>query len=221
MKRLSEIITETKKENSNLEPINILAGLIKTRRTRKPSEFTKGLPTSSLIDLIDIARNAPNHHRTEPARFYILDSKRISKVGKLFKEVLSDNGNNPSLVQKAIRKEKEWGNAPGLLIVTNYSDRKSLLINKNHSVVKENYATTCCIVQNLLLLFESCQISAKWSTAPVWRHPQFSSTVGIKDSQNEDLVALIFYGYSDSEPKAPTLSSLKNFILDHTESAGI
>ena len=92
-----------------------LVELIKKRRTRKPIYFDAKVPSETLSTLIDVARNAPNHHRTEPARFYILDCERIRKVGKLFKEVISGDSIDPALVEKGLRKEKEWGNSTGLL----------------------------------------------------------------------------------------------------------
>ena len=202
---------------ANIDQIDWLARLIKKRRTSKPPHFHTQVPSSTIEHLIDIARNAPNHHRTEPTRFYILDSERIRKVAKLFKEVLIGNGNDPVLTEKGLKKEKEWANSTGLLIITSYSDRNSILVQKKSSVIEENYATTCCIIQNLLLLFESKDISAKWSTGPAWKHPTFASTIGIEEPENEKVVALIFYGYSDLQLESRTLSPLQNFIFDHTK----
>ena len=191
--------------------------LIKKRRTRKPIYFDTKVSSEIIEYLIDIARNAPNHHRTEPARFYILDSQRIRKVGKLFNEVISGDSSDSALIEKGLRKEKEWGNSTGLLVITSYTDENSLLIRKNPTVVQENYATTCCIIQNLLLLFESNNISAKWSTGPVWGHPSFPPTIGMKDPQKEKVVALIFYGVSNLKAQIRTLSPLNNFIVNHSK----
>ena len=177
---------------------NFLAKLIRKRRTQKPSLFKATPPGSSLIsDLIDIARHAPNHHRTQPARFYLLNKERITKVGKLFGEIVAGDGSNSILEDKGKRKAKEWGNAPGLLIVSCLTDLSSELLQKKPEVKEENYATCACICQNLLLLMEAEGISTKWSTGPVWKHPQFASTVGLHDPENERIVALLFYGFSD------------------------
>ena len=177
---------------------NFLAKIIRKRRTQKPSHFKATPPGSSLIsDLIDIARHAPNHHRTQPARFYLLNKERITKVGKLFGEIVAGDGSNSILEDKGKRKAKEWGNAPGLLIVSCLTDLSSELLQKKPEVKEEDYATCACICQNLLLLMEAEGISTKWSTGPVWKHPQFASTVGLHDPENERIVALLFYGFSD------------------------
>ena len=48
-------------------PKEWLVELIKKRRTRKPIYFDGKVPSERIEHLIDVARNAPNHHRTEPA----------------------------------------------------------------------------------------------------------------------------------------------------------
>ena len=138
------------------ESTRILAEIIQRRRTRKPVQFSKAPPSRDLMKtLIDIARHAPNHHRTEPARFYLLDRERIEKVGKLFGKYVAGDGKNALLTEKGQRKTKEWGEAPGILVITCHTERASELFRKNPSVEDEDYATCSCICQNLLLLLES------------------------------------------------------------------
>ena len=193
-----------------------LTSIIRSRRTVKPS-FYHGAPDPAQVrELIDSARHAPNHHRTEPARFYLLDSERIKKVGQLFGEVILQDSSDDHSIKKAEKKTKEWGMAPGLLVVTCYSDPASDLAQKHPEVFDEDYATVSCICQNLLLLFESSSISAKWSTGPVWKHPQFASTIGIKHPDIEKVVALIFYGFSQKTTEPRMLSSLEEHLIDHT-----
>ena len=193
-----------------------LAKLIRKRRTQKPSHFKATPPGSSLIsDLIDIARHAPNHHRTQPARFYLLNKERITKVGKLFGEIVAGDRSNSILEDKGKRKAKEWGNAPGLLIVSCLTDLSSELLQKKPEVKEEDYATCACICQNLLLLMEAEGISTKWSTGPVWKHPQFASTVGLHDPENERIVALLFYGFSDMVLPDRDLASLPEHLTTY------
>jgi len=194
-----------------------IADLIKTRRTRKPTTYTSPVPTSLVTSLIETARHAPNHHRTEPARFYLLNRVKMVRLAKLFGETIRGDKTIPALVEKAKKKEQEWKSATGLLAVTSYSDQESILVQNNPQVIEENFATTCCIMQNLLLLFENSQIAAKWSTAAVWQHPEFAPTVGIKCPSNEKFVGLIFYGYSELSKSVRNLSPLQNHLVDFTD----
>ena len=193
----------------------ILAEIIKKRRTRKPVLFSNNPPSKELIkSLIDVARHAPNHHRTEPARFYLLNADKIKQVGHLFGETIAKDKKDPILTEKGKRKTKEWGNAPGLIIVTCHTDTTSELVRKTPAVIDEDYATSSCICQNLLLLLESEGLASKWSTGPVWEHPDFSETVGIKNPINERVVGLIFYGYSTQDVTLRELQDIQNHLTE-------
>lgn len=194
-----------------------LADLIRYRRTIAPKKFTDEDPDhDAVIEAIEIARNAPNHHRTEPCRFYLLDAPRIRRVGELYGELVQGDEPTEESRARGQKKAKEWGSAPGLLIVTQCTPRASALVQNKPTVVKEDYATCCCIVQNLLLLLENLDIAAKWSTGPVWEHPLFRETVGILNSpSDEEVMALIFYGKHEEEPSVRELIPLEESLMNH------
>ena len=200
--------------SKNSLPLDTLASIIRSRRTSKPALFEGGPSPTFVRNLIDIARHAPNHHRTEPARFYLLDSQRIHLVGRLFAEIVRGDGSEPSLLKKADRKAQEWGKAPGLLIVTCHSDKSSVLAQKNPLVTQEDYATVSCICQNLLLLMQNEGISTKWSTGQVWKHPDFAKAINMGNPTLEKVVALIFYGYSKEHIDARTLAPLDDHLVN-------
>ena len=83
------------------------------------------------------------------------------------------------MIEKGKRKGKRMGNSPGILIVTCDTDPNGVLAKKKPELNNEDYATCCCILQNLLLLLEAEGISAKWSTGQVWNHSEFNQTVGL------------------------------------------
>ena len=191
--------------------------LILRRKTSKPVTFSDRIPDPSLVrELIETGRHAPNHNRTEPARFYLLNQERIKEVGRLFGEVVAGDGSEPALIERGKKKAREWGNSPGLLIVTCHTDPDSELARKKPAVIEENYATCSCICQNILLLFESEGISAKWSTGPVFEHPDFSQVIGMQSPQCEKVVALLFYGYSETGLPERTYSPLDSHLRDFT-----
>ena len=169
-----------------------------------------------VANCIDIARNAPNHHRTEPCRFYLLDEERIREVGRQFGEVVKGAKPTPESTAKGEKKTKEWGSAPGLLVVTQYTPRDSILVKNKPEVVKEDYATCSCIVQNLLLLLENAGIATKWSTGAVWSHPDFRQTVGIpNEAPDEEVVALLFYGKYGGDVSFRELSPLGEALVNY------
>jgi nitroreductase len=202
-------------------PQNDLERLIADRRTSKPSWFNQQEPDHAAVrHAIDIARKAPNHHRTEPARFYLLDKSRIKEVGRLFGEIVAGDDPDELLAERAEKKTKEWGSSPGLVVVTCFTDPSSELVSNKPAVIEEDYGTCACICQNLLLLLHNLGIAAKWSTGPVWKHPDFRNVVGIPHVPTEErVVALIFYGHTDRIAPSPTYSPLEEKLSDHTKSS--
>ena len=194
-----------------------LERLITERRTSKPAWFDGNEPDHATVRrVIDVARKAPNHHRTEPARFYLLDRRRIKEVGKLFGEIVAGDNPDEYLRERAAKKTEEWGSSPGLLIITCHTDLSSELVVKKPAVIEEDYATCCCICQNLLLLLHNLGIAAKWSTGPVWKHPRFREVVGIPHAPpDERVVALLFYGHTDQTAPARTFAPLDDHLQDH------
>ena len=76
------------------ESTRILAEIIKKRRTCKPVLFSKDPPSIEIITrLIDIARHAPNHHRTDLPALPSKQREKIEILGKLFgKQPEGDGG---------------------------------------------------------------------------------------------------------------------------------
>ena len=133
-----------------------------------------------------------------------------------FGEQVRGSEPTPESIARGEKKTKEWGGAPGLLVVTQYTDRACTLVRNKPEVIKEDYATCCCIVQNLLLLLEEQGIATKWSTGPVWDHPDFRDVVGIPHPPpDEEVVALLFYGMSGSPKTVRELSGLEKTLVNY------
>ena len=202
-------------------PPDDLERLIAMRRTAKPPNFDgRELDRGLVRRCIDVARRAPNHHRTEPAYFYLLNRDQISEVAKLNAERIAEYSSTSDASERAVRKENEWGKSPGLLVVTCHTDRDSELVRSKPAVVEEDYAAVCCMTQNLLLLLHNQGIAAKWSTAPVWEHERFAEAVGLKHGiPNERVVALIFHGRTAISPEDRSFLPLDEILLDGTVGA--
>ncbi len=197
-------------------PQQDLESLIATRRTSKPATFEGPEPDRSIVrDCIEVARKAPNHHRTEPAYFYLLNRRQIQGLAKLNASRVAGSAPTEGNLAKAERKLKEWGATPGLLVVTCHTDPESTLARTKPTLFEEDYAAVCCMTQNLLLLLHNLGIATKWSTAPVWEHSDFAEIVGLKHGEpTERVVALLFYGCSDDLPKERQFRPLDEILTD-------
>jgi len=174
--------------------------LIRARRT--VHEFTARRPPHALVlEALDAARWAPNHHRTEPWRFTLLGPQAIARVIDLNTEfVRAKNGD-----AAAANKRARWQAVPGWLVVT--------CVRSDDPVrEREDYAACCCAVQNFALALWAAGIGSKWSTGALTRDPRFLTAIEA-DAAHEFCVGLVWYGYAAAIP-AQTRKPLADVLRD-------
>jgi nitroreductase len=86
----------------------LMARLLRERRTvSQGSLSTVQEPDhEAVLEAVESARWAPNHHLTEPWTLYVLDPARIARLGELWAELQARKGAKPEKVE---RKRHEWG----------------------------------------------------------------------------------------------------------------
>jgi len=173
-----------------------LEQLIQKRRTPNPALFLdKPIDVELLKQAIDIARYAPNHKRTEPARFYLANNAQKTQIGGLLHHyILKYKGADKE--ELAAKKQQMWANIPALLVVTNYSSKETKLAVKNAELQKEDYATVSTIIQNLTLLLLNQGLHVMWSTAGVKNEPAVAEVFGFNNfPEDEQIAGFLLIGY--------------------------
>ena len=165
-----------------------LAHIIRDRRTVKIFK-QKSVDQKKILDAIDIARWAPNHHVTEPWHFYLLNELIIEKCIDLIRIVVTEKKGHKLGEFKA----KDAASRPGWLVVTCKKSSDKL-------TQQEDYASVCCAIQNFSLYLSESQLASKWSTGPITRDERFYKLLKI-NSEVEFIVGLIWYGYPKIIPK--------------------
>jgi len=165
-----------------------LAERIRARRT--VNLFLKQ-PVSRqvILDAIDVARWAPNHHVTEPWHFYVLGEKAIAEAVELTRVVVTERKGE----KKGDFKAEAAAGRPGWLVVTCRRSEHKLL-------EQEDYASCCCAIQNLMLYLSEAGLASKWATGPITRDARFFELLGA-DAGREFVVGLVFYGYPKITPQ--------------------
>jgi len=165
------------------------AALLKGRRTI--NRFKRGRPPRSvMIEALELARWAPNHHLTEPWHFYLLGEQTRSAVIDLNTELVRAAKGG----EAAQAKHRRWSGVPGFLAVS--CDHGSDEIQ-----AWEDYAACACAIHNLSLYLWSQGIGVKWTTGAVIRDERFYDLLWI-DPDIETVIGLIWYGYPDENPQA-------------------
>ena len=164
-----------------------LAERLRSRRTVKLF-LQQPVARKLLHEAIEVARWAPNHHLTEPWHFYHLGDETIAKSVELTRTVVTER-KGPELGEF---KARDAATRPGWLVVT--CDRSD-----DELLMREDYASVCCAIQNLTLYLSEAGVASKWSTGPITRDARFYELLGI-DEADELIVGLIWYGYPKVTP---------------------
>ena len=165
-----------------------LAEVIRGRRTINLYLQTP-VPEELVRDAIEAATWAPNHHVTEPWRFYLLGEQTVGHCLDLCHNIVSAKKS----ADAADFKRRSWSEKPGWLVVT---CRRSA----DEQLQQEDYAACAAAIQNLMLYLWKAGVGSKWTTGDITRDPRFFDIVGIDDA-TELVVGLIWYGYPKLTPE--------------------
>lgn len=161
------------------------AAIVKALRERRTvHEFTADAVPDALIEAaLDCARWAPNHHRTEPWRVYLLGPHAQRAIVDLNTALVAANRGE----RAAAVKRDRWRAMPGWLVMTSP-------LNADGEREREDYAACCCAAQNLMLALWADGVGVKWTTGDVVRTREFAAVVGF-DLTLERVVGLFWYGW--------------------------
>ena len=165
-----------------------IADVIYQRRTIHNFKPGRKPPAEEITRAIDLAVCAPNHHGTEPWRFYLIGDTAKDRICLLNAELLGAALGDKSAQAKLDR----WREIPGWLLITSAKSANAMRAT-------EDYAACCCAAQNMMLYLWSIGIGVKWTTGAVTREPKFFEILGI-DSNTETVVGLFWYGYPADIP---------------------
>ena len=145
------------------------------------------VPDALVEEAIEAATWAPNHHVTEPWRFYLLGRESIDDCLDLVHDIVAGRKDDKA----AAFKRQSWSEKPGWLVVT---CRKS----GDELRQQEDYAACAAAIQNFMLYLWKAGVGSKWTTGDITRDKRFFRIVGI--SSEEFVVGLIWYGYPKLTP---------------------
>ncbi len=147
------------------------------------------VPDELIREAIDIASWAPNHHMTEPWRYYLMGKETVSRTLELLHDIVTQKKD----AKMADFKVKSWSEKPGWLVMT---CRRS----GNELLQQEDYAACSAAAQNLMLYLWQAGIGTKWTSGDITRDPRFYDILGL-DAEQEFVVGLFWYGYPKVTPE--------------------
>jgi len=147
------------------------------------------VPKQLVLHAIESATWAPNHHVTEPWKFYRLGRQTIEQCLALVRDIVAAKKD----ANAGDFKAKSWSEKPGWLVITCRKSEDELL-------QREDYAACCAAAQTFMLHLWKAGVGSKWTTGEITRERRFFDILGI-DAEQEFVVGLIWYGYPKVTPE--------------------
>jgi nitroreductase len=158
---------------------------IRTRRTHK-SFGPDPVPRETLEALFEVARWAPNHHRTNPWRFRVLGPETLARL---------KDAAGPAESPKLDR-------APTLVVASAH-------LSGDLVQDEEDLCATACAIYAVLLSAHATGIASYWRTPRVLRTKAGRDAVGLPDG--ERFLGLIHLGSPRGQPTAPDREPVEAF----------
>lgn len=160
----------------------LLQTLLRERQTTHDF-FNETVADEVVLRALACAIRAPNHFLTNPWRFTLLGQESKSKIAHANAGLTEQKHGKEAAQAKYTR----WMGVPGWLLVTSLRDVDPVRD-------RENYAASCCAVQNFCLALSAEGLGSKWTSGPVTRLAKFPNLGGY-DPEQEDFVGLIWFGW--------------------------
>ena len=158
---------------------------------RSIGKMTTQEPTREQItQLLNAAVHAPNHHKVEPWRFFVLRGQAREELGKVMAQSLAERMEETESKQSLALLEKERQKplrSPILIIAAaEPAGQKNVLMI-------ENVEATAAAVQNMLLAAEEMGLAAMWRTGEAAYDPQVKAWLGL--TPEHTIVSILYLGY--------------------------
>lgn len=170
--------------------------LIRSRRST--FEFNpEPIPPEDVRELFEAGIWAPNHKLTEPWRFTYIGQRTRAVLAKRYAEIQREKGpdmSEPAQVERYEKGMTKFQSKPTIVAVS--CTQEGTDIQK-----REDYAATCCAMQNVALAAWDSGIGMQWSTGPITRQAETYELLDI-DVDQEYIIGFFYMGYPRKTPRA-------------------
>ena len=154
------------------------------------------VPRERIERALQAAVWAPNHKLTEPWRFIVVGPEAKDRLGRVYARIKQQDVKvdiDPEALREIGRKAiKKLMRKPSIMAVT-------CAVSGDAFLDREDYAATCCAIQNIMLAAWEDGIGMQWSTSGLIDDAEALSVLGV-DPERERVVGLLYAGYAERVP---------------------
>lgn len=177
--------------------------IIQKRRSIYPEQYiAKEIPTSFIQDLLLAANAAPNHKKTQPWRFKVVQGKKLEDLGAFLAQKYKEtSGDNFSEFKRKKLQSKATKSSCAIAIFMQ-PDAKARIPEW------EEVAATAMAVQNMWLLCTENNIGCYWSSPGLIKHANAFFDAPTK----EKCLGFLYMGYYEGERPESSQKPLENVV---------
>jgi nitroreductase len=180
-----------------------IARLIRSRRTSMQVHRDREVPRELVAELCGLAQWAPNHKRTWPWRFALVDGDGRARLGSVIADAMEVHGDPPEKVAKARGK---YLRTPATLVVGSAAGDSPLRTAENRDAVAAG-------VQNLMLAATTHGLATYWGSCPKGANDVVAELCSFEPDTH--VTAMIYLGWATDDPVAvPERPSVRLHVVD-------
>ncbi len=182
--------------------------IIKLRRSVFPASYTGGeIKPEDLAEILDAARWAPNHKKTEPWRYRVLQGSALTRLGNfMMSEFERSEQKKPTLKIRKLAEKMQQASTI-ILIFMNRDEKESV-------PEWEEIAATSMSVQNMWLATSALGYGAYWSSPKSFADMSNLDELQVQDS--ERFLGFFFLGTIDDsgmeQPERLPVNEIARFL---------
>lgn len=168
-----------------------IAELIRSRRTSMVVDKERAVPAELVRELCELAQWAPNHKRTWPWRFALIDGDARARLGNVIADAMQAHGDPAEKVAKARGK---YLRTPATLVVGSAP-------GDTDNRTAENRDAVAAGIQNLLLAATAHGLATYWGSCPHGANDVVADLCGFEAGTH--VAAIIYLGWATDTVAVP------------------
>ena len=176
--------------------------VIRARRTSMIVDKVRAVPHDVVMELCELAQWAPNHKRTWPWRFALVEGDGRARLGDTIADAMAAMGDEPDRVAKTRTK---YLRTPATLVVGAAPGDTELR-------TAENRDASAAGVQNVLLAATERGLASYWGSCPKGANDVVAELCGFEPGTH--ITAIIYLGWAADLAVAPERPPVDLHIVD-------
>jgi len=189
---MGDTVTIMTSPANSVDSLEILETIASDRRTNLRVHRDLPVPNELIDRLVLLAATAPNHRRTFPWRFRIIQGAARGQLGTALTADLAEAGEPEAKQEKARTK---YLRAPVMIAVASRCGEDELMTAENRDAVAS-------AIQTLLLGATAAGLASYWSTGGAVSSTRVTKFCNFDPT--DTLVGLIYLGWPIGEPPKPS-----------------